>query len=123
ELRTERQATPTPRVAWGDVQASTRSDGSYIAVAELALDPSRESSLSFGLPANALLARAEVEGEAALVDLKGPRRFELPLRSSTLPQVVRLVYAGVQQPGQDLVPHLESWKLDHSLTLRTDRDP
>lgn len=119
ELNADRDVAPSPRVAWGDVHLTKREDGSYVAVASLAIDPSQVAALPITLPTGALLVQAAVEGEAAIAELKGQRRFEIPLRSSTLPQIVRIVYAGEQLAGgeQTLVPQVEPWKLNQPLKV------
>lgn len=116
ELLHNKTVVSNPRIAWGAVQISTHADGRYIAVTEVAIEPSGVAALPVSLPSGALLVQATVEDEAAVASLKGQRRFEVPLRSSTLPQTVRIVYAGERTPGDDLstlVPRFDSWKEDN----------
>lgn len=120
ELLANESTPAAPRVAWGTVNLSARADGSFVAFADLAVDPSRAAVLPVSLPADALLVQAAVEGEAALAKFKGQRRFDVPLRSSTLPQMVRIVYSGDHVPDGDLselAPRFDSWKLAQPLSV------
>jgi hypothetical protein len=120
ELLANEPAASEPRVAWGNVNVSPRADGSFVAVAEVAVDPSQASVLPVSLPEDVQLVQAAVEGEAALTKFKGQRRFEVPLRSSMLPQMVRIVYAGERLPAGDLstlAPRFDAWTSDQPLSV------
>lgn len=120
ELRANQPVAPLPRVAWGHVNVSANADGSFVADATVAVEPSHAAALPATLPPAALLVHASVEGEAAIAELTGQRRFEIPLRSSTLPQVVRIVYSGERLSLDDLpsiAPRFDAWKLVRPLSV------
>jgi hypothetical protein len=91
-----------------------------VAVADVAVDPSRAAVLPVSLPADALLVQVSIEGEAALAKFKGQRRFEVPLRSSILPQMAHIVYTGERLPAGDLstlAPRFDAWTSDQPLSV------
>ena len=123
ELLGNEPTLPSPRVVWGSVQLSPRGDASYVAAAEAAVDPAGVQFLPIRLPADALLVQTSIDGEAALAELRGHRRFVVPLRSSELPQMVRIVYAGKLGPDTDtssLMPGFDSWKVEDALDIVVD---
>jgi hypothetical protein len=120
ELLANEPSASAPRVAWGNVTMSARADGSLVAIADLAVAPSQTSVLPVSLPEGVQFVQASVAGVAALTKFKGQQRFEIPLRSSTLPQMVRIIYAGehrAQGDWQALAPHFDSWELDEPLSV------
>jgi hypothetical protein len=120
ELLANQPTASLSRVAWGNVNVSVSADGSFVAVADVAVDPSQASALPVVLPADTLLVQALVEGEAAIAELTSQRRLEVPLRSSTLPQLVRIMYSGEHFEGRELnslALQFDSWKLEQPLTI------
>ena len=120
ELLANKPSAATPRVAWGSLHVSTRDDGSFVARAEAMVDPAGSAELPVSIPQHTQLVQCSVEGEAMLAELKGQRRFSIPLRSNALPQMVRIVYAGERLPQgelSELVPRFDPWIVDQRFQL------
>lgn len=119
ELLATQALASAPRVAWGNVRVSSHAAGPYVATCDVVVDPAQSSALEVLLPPTAILVQAAVEGEAVVARLKEEQRVEIPLRSSVLPQAVRVVYSGGHTPTEldSLAPRFDSWKGEQPLSV------
>lgn len=122
ELNNEQPTVNRPRVVWGQVVSEPRHDGTYLAQASFLLDPQGESSVPITLPPGALLVRTEVEGAAEVAQLHATRKFESPLRSATLPQMMNVVFTGPAEQtsgagSQGIAPKIDGWEIAQSFRV------